>query len=109
VTDEQQGPESGPTDEAPDQGFGPGESGVGGGLGDGVQSSADRSLSMPAEGWFGRQLADKLGGLPFTGDPAVDSALAGAAAAQDADPADQLDVYVGTHRALQDRLADSGA
>jgi hypothetical protein len=63
----------------------------------------------PAEGSFGRQLADKLGGPPFTADPAVDAALAGAAAAQDQDPADQLEVYVGTHRALQDRLADSGA
>jgi hypothetical protein len=63
----------------------------------------------PAEGSFGRQLADKLGGPPFTADPAVDQALAGAAAAQDQDPADQLEVYVGTHRALQDRLADSGA
>ena len=46
---------------------------------------------------------------PRTGDPAVDAALATAAAVQGADPADQLETYVGTHRALQDRLADSGA
>jgi hypothetical protein len=63
----------------------------------------------PAEGSFGQQLADTLGGPPFTADPVVDAALAGAAAAQDLDPAEQLEVYVGTHRALQDRLADSGA
>jgi hypothetical protein len=62
----------------------------------------------PAEGSFGRQLADTLGGPPFTGDPAVDAALAGASEASDQEPADQLEVYVGTHRALQDRLADSG-
>ena len=105
MTDEQRGPESGPTDEASDRGSGPGE----GVVAAGVASNADRNASIPAEGSFGRQLADKLGGPPFTGDPAVDSALAVAAAAQDVDPADQLDVYVGTHRALQDRLADSGA
>ena len=46
---------------------------------------------------------------PRTGDPVVDAALAGAAAVQGAEPAEQLEVYVGTHRALQDRLADSGA
>ncbi|MFL6100410.1 MAG: hypothetical protein ACJ71T_10695 [Actinomycetales bacterium] len=46
---------------------------------------------------------------PRTGDPAVDAALAAAAAVQNAEPGDQLDTYVGTHRALQDRLADSGA
>jgi hypothetical protein len=46
---------------------------------------------------------------PRTGDPAVDAALATAAAVQGATPADQLETYVGTHRALQDRLADSGA
>jgi hypothetical protein len=38
----------------------------------------------------------------------VDAALAAAAAVQNAEPADQLETYVGTHRALQDRLADSG-
>jgi hypothetical protein len=48
-------------------------------------------------------------GPPRTGDAAVDAALSTAAAVQNADPADQLDAYVGTHRALQDRLADSGA
>lgn len=46
---------------------------------------------------------------PRTGDTAVDGALAAAAAVQDRDPAEQLETYVGTHRALQDRLADSGA
>jgi hypothetical protein len=39
----------------------------------------------------------------------VDAALATAAAVQDAAPDEQLERYVGTHRALQDRLADSGA
>jgi hypothetical protein len=48
-------------------------------------------------------------GPPRTGDPAVDAALVTAAAVQGANPADQLETYVGTHRALQDRLADSGA
>ena len=46
---------------------------------------------------------------PRTGDAAVDAALSAAAAVHDARPVDQLDAYVGTHRALQDRLADSGA
>jgi hypothetical protein len=53
--------------------------------------------------------SEQVAGPPRTGDPAVDAALAVAAAVQGADPADQLDAYVGTHRALQDRLADSGA
>jgi hypothetical protein len=48
-------------------------------------------------------------GPPRTGDPAVDAALAAAAAVQNAEPGEQLETYVGTHRALQDRLADSGA
>jgi hypothetical protein len=39
----------------------------------------------------------------------VDQALTVAAAMIDADPAEQLETYVGTHRSLQDRLADSGA
>jgi hypothetical protein len=57
-----------------------------------------------------RDARDRMGaGPPRTGDPAVDAALVTAAAVQDADPADQLEAYVGTHRALQDRLADSGA
>jgi hypothetical protein len=46
---------------------------------------------------------------PRTGDSLVDEALAAAAAMSDADPAEQLETYVGTHRSLQDRLADSGA
>ena len=46
---------------------------------------------------------------PRTGDPVVDQALTVAAAMIDADPAEQLETYVGTHRSLQDRLADSGA
>ncbi len=46
---------------------------------------------------------------PPTGDPLVDEALAAAAAMSEADPAEQLETYVGTHRSLQDRLADSGA
>jgi hypothetical protein len=49
------------------------------------------------------------GGPPHTGDPAVDAALAAAAAVRGAEPAEQLETYVGTHRSLQDRLADSGA
>jgi hypothetical protein len=49
------------------------------------------------------------GGPPRTGDPAVDAALAAAAAVRGAQPAEQLETYVGTHRSLQDRLADSGA
>jgi hypothetical protein len=53
--------------------------------------------------------AGSANGPPRTGDPAVDAALATAAAVQGGDPSDQLDAYVGTHRALQDRLADSGA
>jgi hypothetical protein len=48
-------------------------------------------------------------GPPRTGDPAVDAALAAAAAVRGAQPAEQLETYVGTHRSLQDRLADSGA
>jgi hypothetical protein len=48
-------------------------------------------------------------GPPRTGDPAVDAALAAAAAVRGAAPAEQLETYVGTHRSLQDRLADSGA
>ena len=48
-------------------------------------------------------------GPPRTGDPQVDAALVAAAAVRDAEPADQLETYVGTHRSLQDRLADSGA
>jgi hypothetical protein len=46
---------------------------------------------------------------PHTGDAQVDAALAAAAAVRDAEPAEQLETYVGTHRSLQDRLADSGA
>jgi hypothetical protein len=53
--------------------------------------------------------ADGPGQPPVTGDPAVDAALVDAATVRDADPATQLEKYVGTHRALQDRLADSGA
>jgi hypothetical protein len=45
---------------------------------------------------------------PHTGDPEVDAALATAAGLRDAEPAEQLETYVGTHRSLQDRLADSG-
>ena len=48
-------------------------------------------------------------GPPRTGDPAVDAALATAAAVRGAEPAEQLETYVGTHRSLQERLADSGA
>ena len=55
------------------------------------------------------QTPESVGAPPRTGDPAVDAALVAAAAVQDSHPADQLDAYVGTHRALQDRLADSGA
>ena len=46
--------------------------------------------------------------LPHTGDDAVDRALESLPGIADADPAEQLDTYVGVHRALQDRLADSG-
>jgi hypothetical protein len=46
---------------------------------------------------------------PQTGDPVVDAALVDAASVRDAEPAEQLEKYVGTHRSLQDRLADSGA
>jgi hypothetical protein len=46
---------------------------------------------------------------PHTGDPVVDAALVDAASVRDAEPAEQLEKYVGTHRSLQDRLADSGA
>ena len=97
MTDDQQESQPHQADEQPDQR--PADDAPGAGQGG----------SPPAEGSFGRQLADTLGGPPFTGDPAVDSALAEAAAAADGEPADQLEVYVGTHRALQDRLADSGA
>jgi hypothetical protein len=53
--------------------------------------------------------APELQPPPRTGDPLVDEALTVAAAMSDADPAEQLETYVGTHRSLQDRLADSGA
>lgn len=71
---------------------------------------APPSAADPA-GAAGHQRTDTapVEGPPRTGDPAVDAALAAAAAVQDADPAEQLETYVGTHRALQDRLADSGA
>ena len=44
--------------------------------------------------------------LPRTGDVQVDEALEGLQAAQDLPLAEQVDAYTGTHRALQDRLAD---
>ncbi len=53
--------------------------------------------------------AEPLQQPPWTGDPLVDEALAAAVAVGDADPAEQLETYVGTHRSLQARLADSGA
>jgi hypothetical protein len=44
--------------------------------------------------------------LPRTGDPAVDEALASLVDLPAAPVADQVEIYVGVHRALQDRLAD---
>ena len=72
--------------------------------------SPDAALGpAPAEGSFGRQLADTLGGPPFTGGPGRRRCPGRRSGGQDLEPAEQLEVYVGTHRALQDRLADSGA
>ena len=44
--------------------------------------------------------------LPQTGDQRVDEALEPLATVRHAPPAEQVEVYVGVHRALQDRLAD---
>ncbi|WP_157371567.1 hypothetical protein [Angustibacter sp. Root456] len=44
--------------------------------------------------------------LPQTGDQRVDEALEPLAGVRDLPPAEQVEVYVGVHRALQDRLAD---
>lgn len=44
--------------------------------------------------------------LPRTGDQQVDDALASLLAVQDLEPSDQVEAYVGAHRALKDRLAD---
>ncbi len=44
--------------------------------------------------------------LPRTGDETVDEALEPLLDVQDLPPAEQVEVYVGVHRALQDRLAD---
>jgi hypothetical protein len=73
-------------------------------VGDGAEDGAGQSPTGTADNGQGMTTSP-----PRTGDPAVDAALSAAAAVQNADPADQLDAYVGTHRALQDRLADSGA
>lgn len=43
---------------------------------------------------------------PHTGDPRVDDAMAAIREASSAPVAEQVDAYVGAHRALQDRLAD---
>jgi hypothetical protein len=90
------------TDAAPDAGdVGlPAGDPAGDGRPDGTDEAGHASPSQPVSG---------VRSPPRTGDPAVDAALAGAAAVQGAEPAEQLEVYVGTHRALQDRLADSGA
>jgi hypothetical protein len=64
---------------------------------------------MSNQGFGPEPSSGRVGDPPYTGDPAVDTALAEAAAVQDTDPSAQLAKYVGTHRALQDRLADSGA
>jgi hypothetical protein len=50
--------------------------------------------------------APELPALPATGDVQVDEALERLHAAQDLPLADQVEAYTGTHRALQDRLAD---
>ncbi len=50
--------------------------------------------------------AAELPELPQTGDRAVDEALEQLVAVQHLPPAEQVETYVGTHRALQDRLAD---
>jgi hypothetical protein len=44
--------------------------------------------------------------LPHTGDQQVDGALERLVAVQDLPPDEQVETYVGVHRALQDRLAD---
>jgi hypothetical protein len=44
--------------------------------------------------------------LPQTGDHKVDEALERLLVVPDLAPADQVEVYVGVHRDLQDRLAD---
>jgi hypothetical protein len=44
--------------------------------------------------------------LPRTGDQQVDEAIEPLADVHDLAPAEQVEVYVGVHRALQDRLAD---
>ncbi|WP_426566680.1 hypothetical protein ACPPVT_09160 [Angustibacter sp. McL0619] len=44
--------------------------------------------------------------LPHTGDDQVDEALERLLVVPDLPPADQVEVYVGVHRNLQDRLAD---
>jgi hypothetical protein len=44
--------------------------------------------------------------LPHTGDEKVDQALERLLAVPDLPPAEQVEVYVGVHRDLQDRLAD---
>ena len=61
---------------------------------------------MPRARTAGQYVDD---GPPRTGDPAVDAALATADAVRGAIRREQLETYVGTHRSLQDRLADSGA
>lgn len=73
----------------------------------GEQSDHEEHREHPEDGEHGAP--DDLATPPRTGDPLVDEALARAATALDAEPAEQLETYVGTHRSLQDRLADSGA
>jgi hypothetical protein len=85
-----------PEDRRPDQAAGSG--GSEGGNDGGNDARPDEDHEPAADEW-----------PPRTGDPAVDAALAAAAAVRGAAPAEQLETYVGTHRSLQDRLADSGA
>ena len=48
----------------------------------------------------------RLPELPQTGDQRVDEALEPLADVDSLPPGEQVEVYVGVHRALQDRLAD---
>jgi hypothetical protein len=50
--------------------------------------------------------ADLRPQLPRTGDQQVDEALEPLGDVHDLPPSEQVEVYVGVHRALQDRLAD---
>ena len=74
------------------------------GAGPSTQSASDQSGSGP-DGAHGTAAASDAA-LPSTGDRSVDEALESLSGVLDRPLAEQVDVYAGAHRQLQDRLAD---